>query len=152
WVPTDLETIILTAMAKNPAERYATAQEMADDMERFLKDEPIRARPPTLLQRAGRWARRHRPVVWSAAVSLLAALAVWAGSAGWIVRDRSARQAKFAADLQSALEKAWQAREEGSWAKAQAAAKQAESLLEEGAAEPALGERVRSLLRELAEE
>jgi serine phosphatase RsbU (regulator of sigma subunit)/serine/threonine protein kinase len=42
-IPTELENIVLRAMAKNPADRYATAQELADDLERFLKDEPIRA-------------------------------------------------------------------------------------------------------------
>jgi serine/threonine protein kinase len=73
-VPLELETIVLKAMAKNPDERYSTAQEMADDLERFLKDEPIRARRPTLVQRARKWARRHKPVVWSAAVVLLVAL------------------------------------------------------------------------------
>jgi serine/threonine-protein kinase len=125
---------------------------MADDLERFLKDEPIRARRPTPVQRARRWARRHRPVVWSAAASLLVGMAVLAGSAGWIVRDQVARQAKFAADLQTALREAEEARKEGKWARAQAAAKRAEGLLEEGAAKPDLAERVRNLLRELAEE
>ena len=51
-IPAELETIVLKAMAKNPAERYATAQELADDLRRFLEDEPIRAKRPTLLQRA----------------------------------------------------------------------------------------------------
>jgi hypothetical protein len=73
-VPAELETIVLKAMAKNPGERYATARELADDLERFLKDEPIRARRPTLLQRARKWARRHQPVVWSAAVSVVVVL------------------------------------------------------------------------------
>src|SRR5262249_13075820 len=54
-VPYDLETIVLKAMAKNLDERYATAQELADDLERFLKDEPIQARRPTLAQRARKW-------------------------------------------------------------------------------------------------
>ena len=44
-IPAELETIVLKAMAKNPAERYATAQELADDLRRFLDDKPIRARP-----------------------------------------------------------------------------------------------------------
>src|SRR4029077_5817053 len=40
-IPAELETIVLKALEKNPADRYATAQELADDLERFLKDEPI---------------------------------------------------------------------------------------------------------------
>src|SRR5262249_2618580 len=55
-VPAELETIVLKAMAKNPAERYATAQELADDLKRFLEDKPIRARRPSLRQRAAKWA------------------------------------------------------------------------------------------------
>jgi WD40 repeat protein/serine/threonine protein kinase len=69
-IPAELETIVGKAMEKNPAERYATAQELAYDLQRFLKDEPIRARRPTLWQKVKKWARRNRPVVWSAAVSL----------------------------------------------------------------------------------
>jgi WD40 repeat protein/serine/threonine protein kinase len=69
-IPVELETIVGKAMEKNPAERYATAQEMADDLQRFLKDEPIRARRPTLWQKVKKWARRNRPAVWSAGVSL----------------------------------------------------------------------------------
>ena len=150
-VPADLETIVLKAMAKNPAERYATAQEMASDLRRFLRDEPILARPLTLLKRTRRWARRHRPVMVSAAVALLAALTVLAGSIGWIVRDRAARQARRTADLQAAVEEAQRFQKEGMWPQAQAAAARAEALLQDGAADPALAERVRGLLRKLAE-
>jgi serine/threonine protein kinase len=67
-IPAELETIVLKAMEKNPAERYATAQELADDLRRFLEDKPIRAKRPTLVQRAGRWGRRHTSVIWSAAI------------------------------------------------------------------------------------
>ena len=64
-IPAELETIVLKAMEKNPSERYATAQELADDLERFLEDRPIKARRATLVQRLRKWARRHRPLVWS---------------------------------------------------------------------------------------
>ena len=46
-IPLDLKTIVLKALAKDPAERYATAGELAADLTRFLADQPIRARPPT---------------------------------------------------------------------------------------------------------
>ena len=66
-LPADLETIVLKALAKEPAERYATAQEMADDLRRFLEDRPILARRPTLAQRVAKWARRHQRMVAAAA-------------------------------------------------------------------------------------
>jgi serine/threonine protein kinase/WD40 repeat protein len=68
-LPVELETIILKALAKAPEERYATAQELADDLRRLLEDRPIRARPPTPPQRLRRWARRHRSLAVSLAVS-----------------------------------------------------------------------------------
>jgi tetratricopeptide (TPR) repeat protein len=74
-VPAELETIVLKAMAKNPAERYDTAQELADDLERFLEDKPIRAKRPSLWQLAAKWSRRHRPVVVATVVSTTLVLA-----------------------------------------------------------------------------
>jgi serine/threonine protein kinase len=68
-VPAELETIVLKALEKRPAERYVSAQELADDLARFLRDEPIRAKRPTLWQQVKKWARRNRPLVWSLAVS-----------------------------------------------------------------------------------
>lgn len=63
--PGDLETIVLKAIAKSPAERYVTAQELADDLRRFLEDRPIQARRPTVLQRLRKWSRRHQPAVFT---------------------------------------------------------------------------------------
>jgi serine/threonine protein kinase len=70
-IPVELETIILKAIAKNPSERYGTAQELADDLQRFLEDKPILARRPTMWDKAMKWSRRHRPVVGSAAALLV---------------------------------------------------------------------------------
>jgi serine/threonine protein kinase len=75
-VPTDLETILLKALAKEPDQRYATAQELADDLRRFQGDEPIHARRPTVLQKAAKWSRRHKAVVVSTTVTALLGLAV----------------------------------------------------------------------------
>jgi WD40 repeat protein/serine/threonine protein kinase len=69
-VPAELETIVLKALEKNPEERYATAQELADDLRRFLEDRPIQARRPTFRQRLRKWARRHRPLVVTLGTSL----------------------------------------------------------------------------------
>jgi serine/threonine protein kinase/Tfp pilus assembly protein PilF len=70
-IPAELETIVRKALEKNPQDRYATAQDLADDLNRFLEDRPIHARRPGLLQRVRKWARRHRPLVASLAAGML---------------------------------------------------------------------------------
>jgi predicted Ser/Thr protein kinase len=70
-IAVDLETILLKAMAKTPAERYASAGELADDLQRFLDHKPILARRPTLLDKAAKWARRHRSLVAVAVAAFL---------------------------------------------------------------------------------
>jgi WD40 repeat protein/serine/threonine protein kinase len=70
-IPAELETIVQKAMERNPVERYATARDLADDLQRFLSDQPIRAKRPSLLQRLRKWARRHRPLVWAGAAFLV---------------------------------------------------------------------------------
>jgi tRNA A-37 threonylcarbamoyl transferase component Bud32 len=69
-VPLDLETICLKAMAKRSQDRYASCQELANDLRRWLEDEPIRARRVGVAERLVRWTKRN-PVIAS-----LAALAV----------------------------------------------------------------------------
>jgi serine/threonine protein kinase/WD40 repeat protein/tetratricopeptide (TPR) repeat protein len=70
-IPADLETVALKALAKDPEERYATAQGLADDLRRWLADQPILARPPGPWQRFRRWSQRHRPLVVALGAFLL---------------------------------------------------------------------------------
>jgi serine/threonine protein kinase/Tfp pilus assembly protein PilF len=72
-VPAELETIVAKAIEKNPSDRYATAQEFAADLQRWLEDKPIRARRPGLVLRSRKWARRHRALTASALAVLIAA-------------------------------------------------------------------------------
>ncbi|HVU86016.1 MAG TPA: protein kinase [Pirellulales bacterium] len=70
-IPLDLETILLKATAKLPVERYATAQALADDLQRFLDHQPISARRPSALDRVVKWGRRHKPIVVAGVLSLV---------------------------------------------------------------------------------
>jgi serine/threonine-protein kinase len=73
--PAALEAICLKAMALRPQDRYGSAQALADDVEHWLADEPVTAYREPWPARLGRWARRHRPLVASAAAHLLTAVA-----------------------------------------------------------------------------
>lgn len=57
-IPKNLETICLKALQKSPDKRYATAQEMADDLQCFMQGKPIRARRAGIVERSWRWVRR----------------------------------------------------------------------------------------------
>jgi serine/threonine protein kinase/Flp pilus assembly protein TadD len=148
-LPAELETIVLKALQKNPADRYATAQELADDLERYLRHEPIRARRPSVTQRARKWARRHRPVVLTAALGLLAAAAVLAGSVGWVVRDRAARRTETERVVAAAFDESVSRQEERRLPEALSAARRANELLAGADVGEALQQRVRARLSDL---
>ena len=73
----DLETIALKCLNKDPDRRYATAEALAEDLDRWLAGVPIRARPATVVERAVKWARRHPAPT---ALLLVGAIAAAAGA------------------------------------------------------------------------
>ena len=99
-IPRELETIVLKAMSKEPESRYATAQELADDLQRFLEDEPIRAKRPTLLDRCVKLARRHIAVMGAAFLVLLLAAGGLVTSVILIGRERDATTAALAGAIE----------------------------------------------------
>lgn len=87
-VPPDLESICMKALEKDPDRRYASASDLADDLGRFLAEEPVLAKPAGPLQKAGRFVRRNRgPVGVVALVALLLC-----GVSVWAWQERRARR------------------------------------------------------------
>ena len=72
--PTDLETICLKCLEKNPSRRYPTARALAEDLARFLAGDPVQARPASRLRRAVAWSRRHRGETTAVTAAVLLAL------------------------------------------------------------------------------
>jgi len=95
-IPNDLETIVLKAIARDPAMRYQSAGELADDLRRYQEDRPILARRASSAEQAFRWCRRNKAVA-----SLMAAvMLVFALGAGvsWYFAVQAARKEKDARD------------------------------------------------------
>jgi serine/threonine-protein kinase len=161
-VPRNLETICLKCLHKEPSRRYESAEELALDLERFLNQEPIRARRVGVLERAWLWCRRHPrelALATAATVVLVAALAAWSWIRTEQEQDRAARVAQTTRQGHAALEEAaglqGEARATGdlqTWALAVRAAVRAETLLQEEGQDPLLLEQARSRRKVLEKE
>jgi WD40 repeat protein/tRNA A-37 threonylcarbamoyl transferase component Bud32 len=99
-IPRDLETICLKAMAKEASRRYQTAGELGDDLRRFLKGEPILARPVGQVERLGRWCKRNPLVAGLTGAVFLVLLAGIAISSMYAI---DARREKIRADEKALL-------------------------------------------------
>lgn len=97
-LPADLEAVCLRCLEKNPAGRYASAGELADDLRRFLAGLRTKARPPGPLRRSWKWARRHPALAVVVAAAVLAVVGSLVGLEAHARRLRSAN-----AGLASAL-------------------------------------------------
>src|SRR5205814_4862322 len=101
-LPRDLETICLKCLQKDQTRRYASAGALAEDLRRFLNNEPILARPVSRLERALQWRRRN-PVIAALLLLLAGGLVIWGGTMsvlalGLKFKHDEAVEARIAAD------------------------------------------------------
>lgn len=99
----DLDAIVLTALRKEPARRYASVEQFAGDIRRYLGGLPVRARPDAAWYRIGKFMRRNTATVTAAAL-LAVALAGGAVATGWQAREARV-QARLAQDAQARAER-----------------------------------------------
>src|SRR5262249_44638551 len=83
----DLETICLKCLEKEPRQRYASEAALAADLRRYLTRQPIKARPSTMLDRFGKWTRRHKALTALLTTVAIATLVV-VSTVAWTERNR----------------------------------------------------------------
>ena len=155
----ELDWIVMKALEKDRNRRYETANGFAMDVQRYLADEPVLACPPSAGYRLRKFARRNKGGLAVAALVLFF-LALLGSGVGWVVRDRSAReaeaarqqgerQAKVAGQVESIFGEVDRLEKEQKWPEALEAARRAEAAVAGGEADPATAERVHQRLRDL---
>lgn len=102
-IPRDLQTICLKCLQKESSNRYASAAELANDLRRFIRGEPVRARRTPLPTVFAKWVRRH-PVVSVGAVALLIIAAGAVCSLAWTLSSGTANRRVVERDLRDAVE------------------------------------------------
>src|SRR5262249_10186624 len=95
-IPRDLETIVHKAIERDPAHRYQTAGDLRDDLQRFLGDEPVKARRISIVSRFGRWCRRNPLVatLTTTVAGLLIATAIGSATAAVWFRELATKNEK----------------------------------------------------------
>ena len=88
-IPQDLETLVMKCLEKDPKDRYATAEALAQDLARVVRGDPIEARPRTRLERAARFARRH-----AVGIVIAGSFAVLGGALAFLAIDSRAADAR----------------------------------------------------------
>jgi serine/threonine protein kinase/Flp pilus assembly protein TadD len=156
----ELDWIVMKALEKDRGRRYESANGLAQDVERYLADEPVLACPPSAWYRCRKFARRNKAPLAVAGL-ILFFIALLGGGGGWVIRDRAAREEEAAKErldreqrltarvelILAEVDRLGQAQR---WAEALAAARRAEVALAGGEAPGALRQRLGDVLRDLA--
>jgi tetratricopeptide (TPR) repeat protein len=139
----------MKALDKDRNRRYETANGFAQDVQRYLADEPVQACPPSAWYRLRKFGLRNRAALTIAAVTMVALLLVGA-SAFWVLLDRAARQARETNDVELALDRADMFQRDGKGAEGRAVLAQAEELASRAPPDPTRAERLTRLKDQLA--
>jgi serine/threonine protein kinase/Flp pilus assembly protein TadD len=127
----ELDWIVLKALEKDRNRRYETPNGLAHDIERYLSDETVQACPPSAWYRLRKYTRRHKSGL-AVAGMILVFIVLLGGGGGWVVRDRAARQARTATDVERALHEAQALQDQRKWPEALAVVQHAQTLLTGG--------------------
>jgi serine/threonine-protein kinase len=138
-VPRDVDTICLKCMEKDPKQRYPTALALAEDLRRFLRNEPIAARPVGPLGRGLRWTRRN-PTGAALLATALALVGLAIASGFWLQRQQAERreerarlEGRQAQAVEALLTQASDLQKQGRWPEASVVLKEAPALLDSSA-------------------
>ena len=126
-VPRDLQIICLKCLRKEPERRYASAANLSEDLVRFLRGEPILARPTAVTRRMIKWTARH-PAIAIGIVAAVVVVTVLLGGACWLQLQKEQRQTAAENDLRNMI--AFE--NDGHWKDAAAALSQSEARLGSG--------------------
>ncbi|HZN69632.1 MAG TPA: serine/threonine-protein kinase, partial [Tepidisphaeraceae bacterium] len=144
----ELDWIVMKALEKDRARRYETANGLARDVDRYLRDDPVEACPPSAAYRLRKFVRRKKTALVTASV-ICVALLFAVGSIGWAVRGRAARHARVAGEVELILGEVDRLEREQQWGEALAAARRGEAALAGGEADAATAARVRKRVTDL---
>jgi tetratricopeptide (TPR) repeat protein len=147
----ELDWIVMKALDKDRNRRYETASAFAADIERYLRDEPVQACPPSSWYRLRKFARRNKRGLAVASL-ILFFIALLGGGGGWVLRDREAREEELARDRAARQEAANQRAEDAlaavlrlvadeKWSEALGFVGQAETILSSDGGSSAISER-----------
>jgi serine/threonine protein kinase len=141
----ELDWIVMKALEKDRTRRYQTLSGFADDVMRYLANQPVEACPPSRVYHLRKFLRRNRSRITALGLGLAMALVV-----GWLAMERAARRAETVGAATRALDSAEHSMQLAKWPDAMAAVSQAEALLGPGGGNDALRLRTRRLRDDLA--
>src|SRR5262249_9393599 len=124
----ELDWIVMKALEKDRNRRYESASAFAADVQRYLKDEPVQACPPSVWYRVRKFTRRNKTALAVAGLFLFCIVLV-GGGGGWVMRDGLARETALDSEVHRARDEASKLIEDSKWPEALTALERAEKLL-----------------------